>query len=363
MTRILHIVPTLGYGGVAKFVLNYYEHMDRNQVVFDFITHGGVEDFHQDLLSSRSNIFYFKTIGKIGLKNYFYQLKEIIGNNSYDAIHIHEGHITGVVAFMCRKLGVKKVICHAHTAKCPNKKHKPFMPIFRFLARRYGDQLLACGKEAGKYCFGKANFTIMHNALDIQKFCSVDPERVNRLKMNYSINEDSLVIGHIGAFITQKNHRYILEIYKKILEKQSNSVLVLVGNGILKEEIQDKAVELGISENIKFMGIQQDIPTILNMFDVFILPSLFEGLPVVGIEAQAVGVPCFFSNTIDKTVDLGLGIVRFLPIIHENITDWATSILENERFRPSQEEISNSFRNNGYDARIEINKLLEIYTK
>lgn len=364
MIRVLHIIPTLGYGGVAKFVLNYYENMNKNQIIFDFVTHGSEEDFHQDLINSGSKIFYFKTIGQIGFKKYFNNLKEVItGFNSYNVVHIHEGHITGVAAFMCKKLGVKKVICHAHTTTCPNEKHKPFMPIFRFLATRYGDKLLACGKEAGKYCFGKTKFTIMHNAVDARKFYSATTEEIKRLKEIYNINDNCLVIGHIGAFINLKNHEYILDIYKMVLKEHDNCVLILVGDGILREEMYKRSVKLGISSKVIFMGIQKDIPLILNLFDVFILPSIFEGLPFVGVEAQAVGLPCYFSDSIDRTVDLGLRLVKFLPITDEYISQWAKLITENGSCKPNQEQILSKFRERGYDVGMEVEKLIKIYTE
>ncbi len=362
MIRILHIVPTLGFGGVAKCVLNYYSYMDKNKFCFDFINHGSHEVFHDELVANGSNIYYFKTIGQVGIGKYNAQLKEVLRNTEYDAIHIHEGHLTGVTAFLCKRLGAAKTICHAHTTQCANPKHSLFMPIFRFLARKYGDVLLACGEEAGKYCFGEKKFTVIRNAIDLRHFLESNEQRVGQLKQQYGIHKGTFVVGHIGAFICQKNHVYILKVFSALLKQKSNAKLILVGDGILKKKIECLARNLGIFEKIVFAGIQSDIPAHLDLFNVFILPSFFEGLPVVSAEAQSKGLHCVFSDRIDCEADIGLGLIDFLPINEKTIGAWVDKILVVYK-RPSNSEIIKQFEKTGYSLNNAVIQLEHIYTE
>jgi glycosyltransferase EpsF len=361
MKKVLQIVPTLGYGGVANFVLNYYKKMNKDKIIFDFVTHGKEEAFHKDLIRSGSKIFYFKTIGQVGMKKYYKQLKSILNHNEYNAIHINEGHITGVAALMCKLLGAKKVVCHAHTSACPNRKHTPFMPIFRYLTVKYGDIHLACGEKAAKFTYGNIDYIKINNAIDVKRFCSIQANPSKELKLKYGIDNECFVIGHIGTFIEIKNHSYILRIFSQVAKRKKNTKLVLVGDGVLKDKIIDEAKKLNIINNVIFMGIQTDIPSIINMLDVFLLPSLHEGLPLVGIEAQAAGVPCLFSNTIDKDVDLGMGSVKFLPIDENHVSNWCEEIMSLTNSKVSPEKRTSILQNSGYDVNVEALKLFEIY--
>ena len=175
MIRILQIVPTLGYGGVAQFLLNYYKQMDKNEIRFDFITHGSIEAFHQELIDGGSQIFYFKSIGKEGLKYYLKQLKDVFENNTYDIVHTHDGHLVGLTAFFCRRYFKGKIICHAHTTLCVNPRHRHIMPMFRWMARHNSDKLLGCGVLACQYIYGKnSKFKVIHNAVDIDRLFAVN---------------------------------------------------------------------------------------------------------------------------------------------------------------------------------------------
>lgn len=361
MIRVLQIVPTLGYGGVAQFLLNYYRRMQGGDIIFDFVTHGGVEDFHQELISAGSQIHYLKPISQIGIISYVKSLGRVISKGDYDIIHTHDGHMTGVTAMFCKMYFKGPIIAHAHTTLCPNPSHRPFMPLFRIMSRVWASKLVACGKEAGKYLFGKgAKFTVIHNAVSIERFQNVSEERINELREKFGIRKDDYIIGHVGLFTPPKNHFFIINMFARLCSQDDKAKLVLVGGGDLVEDIKKLATELNVSDRIVFTGKQSDIPAFMHLFDVFILPSLFEGLPVVAIEAQAAGTPTILSDVIDHDVDAHLGIVDFLPIGKQYYQEWITKILCKKQ-RADEPEIRLALCKAGYEIGNSVNSLVDIY--
>lgn len=358
--RVLQILPTLGYGGVAQFLLNYYSYMDRDQIVFDFVTHGKEEVFHKDLKEKGSNIYYLQSIGKVGLKNYMRQLKCVLTENHYDVVHTHDGHLTGLTAMLCKRYFRGPVVCHAHTTKCVSKIHRPFMPVFRWLSRHYGDALWGCGKDACQYCYGKkSHYKVIHNAVSLERFWNVSSTAISSLKEKLGI-DNQFVIGHIGVFSKQKNHIFILEILKYILNRHPNTVLILLGDGELRKSIEEEAIRIGVIGNIKFEGVQKDVPVYMHIFDTFILPSLYEGLPVCGIEAQTVVKNVCLSDTIDKDVDTGLGTVSFLPIHKEALPLWEKAIYAPQK-EIDNDTIREHFIAQGYEIKHSVDSLFKLY--
>lgn len=358
--RVLHIVPTLGYGGVAKFLLHYYEHIDNNEVCFDFVTHGKVESFHKQLEGNGSHIYYIKPQHELGVWKYYKQLHDILKSEKFDIVHIHLGNYTGLVAMFCKMVGIKKVICHAHTTLAPNPKHRILMPIFRLLARVFADRLFACGQEAGLYCFGKSKFVIIPNGVDLNVFHRCSDEDIQVLKKKLNIDSNALVLGHVGAFVQQKNHIYLISVLEKLIEKEENVVLILVGDGGLCNEIKSLISDKGLIDKVRLVGVQDDIPLYMSLFDVFLLPSLNEGLPVVSAEAQAVGVKCLFSNTIDHSADLGIGCVKFIPITKDALPLWCDAILAPYEC-PKKELIYQCFMEHNYEIKKAAKYLTKMY--
>lgn len=359
MRRVLQIVPTLGFGGVAQFLLNYYGRMDHRKIIFDFITHGGAEDFHDELISKGSKIYYIKKEHECGFLEYAKQLRQCIRSEHYDIIHIHTGHVTGFTALLCRMFFSGKIFCHAHTTKSVNPKHEKLMPLFRIMARCFGDKLLGCGVDACKFCFGKnSKYTVVHNAISLDRFWNVDVHELDLLRHNFNINCKDFVIGHVGAFVTPKNHHFIIDIFNFVCKKYPNALLVLVGDGPLRSEIEEKCKGLGIYERVRFVGVQKNIPAFLHLFDAFILPSLYEGLPVCAVEAQSVVKNVCISNTIDKDVDAGVGNLTFLPIDNNSYELW-----ENEIFKTKssidKKIVEEQYKKTGF----EINESVKLFQK
>lgn len=363
MIRVLQIVPTLGFGGVAQFLLNYYKRMDNSQIVFDFITHGGKESFHDELLAKGSKIYYVKPIGSCGLVGYVKQLREILRGDIYQFVHIHTGHLTGVTALFCKLFYKGQIICHAHTTRCVNPKHSMVMPLLRCMARAFGDILLGCGVKACEFCFGKGGkYRVIHNAISLERFWNVDKSSVEDLRVKLNIANGDFVIGHIGAFVTPKNHYYVIKIFDYICRTHGNVILVLVGDGPLKNEIEELCNKLNIADRVRFVGVQSDVPLYLHLFDTFILPSLHEGLPVCAVEAQSVVGNVCISDTIDRDVDAGLGSVVFLPIGDENLSLWEQEVCK-RKATIEKAKIKELYDNAGYEIESSVNQLLNVYLR
>ena len=362
MIRILHIVPRLDLTGVATFILHHWARMNKSEFIFDFVNHGGPENYHSGLIREGCKIYNLPFPHEVGNKLYLSQLKDIVVNGKYDIIHIHTGHYTGFTGMMCHFWAPKsKIICHAHTTKCMNPAHEKAMFVFRGLARVFADKLFACGHEAGLFCFGKrATFDEMHNSVDLSVFEKQSEKSIAELRVSLNIPSGAKVIGHIGAFTPQKNHYYLLKIIDCYIKRNPASVFVLLGVGPDFEGVVAKAKDMGIYDSIRFVGSQKNVPLYLSLFDTFILPSVHEGLPVVSAEAQALGLKSIFSATIDHTCDLGLGIMSFVPIDDSSLEKWCDAI-DNNIKKPSVDEIKDAFVKRRYEIASSVEYLSRTY--
>ena len=362
--KILQVVPILSYGGVEKMVINYFNHLDQSRFAFDFISHGAPESYAEELQAKGCRIYDIPTIGQIGIKEYKKRISEALDVKSYDVVHIHIGHITGIYAKAFRELGAKKIICHAHTTKCVNPKHRFMMPMFRYMANHYSDHNLGCGVMAGNFCFGKGKFEFLPNGIDYNLFKNVDNQQISELKKELGLEDCPFIVGHIAHFSEQKNHQYVIKIISEYIKLQPNAKFVLVGDGPDKEKIEKLSVASGTAKNIIFTGVRNDIPVLMKMFDAFILPSLYEGLPVVSIEAQAAGTPCLFSTEIDKTLNIGAVPVQFLEL-DESCQNWVEALrnIQTKGGTVPSLAIDNAMKQSGYDIASSAYKLGEIYTR
>lgn len=361
--KVLQVVPILAYGGVEKIVVNYYNNLNHDEYEFDFISHGKSSPYAEQLRVDGCKIFEVETIGSLGSDGYKKQIAQTVDVSDYDVVHIHLGHITGVYAKIFRKLGAKKIICHAHTTKCVNTKHALLMPMFRWLANHYSDHRLSCGEKAGDFCFGKQKYQLLQNGIDYGRFQAVSGDEIDSVKRELGLQATPLIIGHIGHFSTPKNHPYIVRMIEKYHSINPEAKFVLVGDGPDKPMIENLIREKALNDFVIFTGVRQDIPIVLKTFDLFILPSLHEGLPVVSIEAQAAGTECLLSDRIDTSLDIGLDLVRFLPL-DDDCDEWI-KMIENTRVKGKKsvdgESIHTALLKCGYDIAASAENLGKIY--
>lgn len=236
----------------------------------------------------------------------------------------------------------------------------------RLLINTFSTKFLACSHEAGNYLFGKKiltkeDYTYFPNVIDYARFLHISNKEIQKFKLKNGLRNSSIVIGHIGTFKESKNHIFLLEIMEQLVKKDSTISMLLVGDGELKQFIQEKANLKGLSNNINFLGTSDNIPTILNSMDVFVFPSIYEGLGLVLLEAQASGIPCITSEAIQKEADLGLHLLKKLPL-SKGPRVWAKEIIRSANKKENNEaKIIHSFEKNGYTLSNGIAILNEIY--
>ena len=335
MIRILQVMGGLNRGGAETMIMNFYKTIDRNEVQFDFITHDKDKMEYKDEIENMGGKVYlfpkFKGYNIITYKNTW---KNFLENHpEYKILHSHLRSYASIYFPIAKKYGLKTII-HSHSTS----NGKGFKSIVKHLLQKplakQADYLFACSKEAGEWLYGSEkikddNYFILKNSIDTNKY------RYNenvRKKYRKDLNlEDKLVLGHVGRLSRPKNHIFLLKVFKKILEKNSNTVLVIVGDGDLKEEINKNIKDLNLEDKVYMLGSRDDIECILQAMDVFLFPSLWEGLPVAVVEAEASGLACILSDNITDEVKL-LENLKYLPIDQgEDI--WVDTVLNMDKTR------------------------------
>ena len=357
--KILVIMPTLNKcGGIESFYMNYYKNLS-NEFKIDFITYSNDSmEYKKQILSKGDRLFVFP---KCELKNIFAMKNEIkkffIQNHDYDIIHCQMANAAYFYFKEAKKYNIKVRIMHSHQCKYADQflhaiRNIPLM----YLGKKFSTNFMACGELAGKFMFKNKSFIIMNNAIDTNRFKYNEKIR-KKIRDKYNI-ENKIVIGNIGRFSQQKNQMFLIDVLNNAVKLNKNIILLLIGSGKLKEKLIDKSKRLKLENNIIFVNSTDKIEEFYQAMDIFVLPSIYEGLPVVGIEAQAAGLPCIFSTTITKEVKINKDTV-FIPI--DNSELWASKIIkisENMKNR-KLENIDNS----QFNIKNETIKLEEYYKK
>lgn len=315
------IISTVRFrlNGITSVIMNYYRKMDKSNMKIDFLVINEIsEEYRKELQSNGSKIFYLPR--KDNVIKYMHGLKDILKNNKYDVIHIHgNSSLMAIETTIAKFSNVPIRIVHSHNTTCSYKVlNKLLYPALKRTAN-YG---FACGEEAGKWLFKNNNYEIIKNGIDLSIF-NYDEEK--RREFRNKINAGNRkVIGHVGNFIFQKNHEFLIDSFSELIKKDKNYLLLLISDGVLLEQMKEKVNKLGISKNVLFLGKTTEVSSYLQAMDIFILPSKFEGLPVVLIEAQALGLPCVVSDKVSNEAKL-TDLIEFLPI--DDTSVWANKIL------------------------------------
>lgn len=354
------IVSTVGlmYDGITSVILSYLEAMDRTDLdIYVIATIKKEESIVGRLQSIGCNIVNLPSRKSTPLR-YLKALTSFLKSNKIDIIHAHGNSSTLSIEMMAGLIaGCKKRIAHSHNTTC---NHIVFNNIlFPIFTCSYTDAL-ACGEEAGKWMFRNRPFTVLKNGRDVDKYKF---NKQKRLSMRKELNIDNnFVVGHVGGFNHQKNHEFLIEIFREILKIKPNSILVLIGDGPLKTEIERKALD--IKSSIMYIGTVDNVQDYLHAMDVMILPSLYEGLPLVAIEWQINGLPCLLSDSITKDCAFSNN-VKFLSL-NKSYKEWAESVINLSNIydrQLSSEESSNIISEEGFNIKKCAEILLDIYLK
>jgi len=354
MIRVLHIFHSMGNGGIEHFVMDRYRIIDRNKIQFDFLLTSPQEGyFDEEIFKLGGKIYHTANFSRNPLLS-FLQTYKIVRENRYDIIHRHTGNAIAYVDLLAAKLGgAKHLIIHSHN----NSAEKLFLhnvskKIFKLDCNR-----LACSVSAGKWLFGNKDFKVINNAIDTSKY-KFNPKYREKYRKLYNISENDFVIGHIGRFDYQKNHKFLIDIFSEVIKIKPNSKLVCIGDGGLKEDVIKQIKELGISDKVLLLGQIDNVDEILNCFDVFCLPSRYEGLPISLIEAQTNGLKCFASKdrvTIESNITSN---IVYIPL-YKNPQEWAT-IICNTNYNRDTDSI-NKVIEAGYDLKENVKEIERYY--
>lgn len=365
MLRVLHSVSVMDRAGIETMLMNYYRHMDRELVQFDFITSRNKSgDYDEEIRAMGGHITITPSLSPLHYAEYQRFMQQLLAQNpDIRILHAHNEAMGLYALNGAKKAGLKARIAHAHNT-CIIRDYKWPLKMFckQFLASSATD-LWSCGRDAGIYFFGKKNWEargmILHNAIEPSTF-RYDPAVRARMRAQYGLG-DRPVLGHVGRFNVQKNHTRLLDIFAQFLRLEPDAMLVLVGSGELEEQARTKAQSLGIADHVLFAGLQSNVADWYQMMDLFVMPSLFEGLPVVGIEAQAAGLRCLFSDAVPDEVLLSEQSARF-PL-HATDEAWAAEIHRLLQQHPDRSKGIETVCRAGYDINTEAMRLQELYLR
>lgn len=301
IVRILQILNHMDYGGIEAVVMNYYRFIDREEVQFDFaVCEDSSLPQKEEIEVLGGQIYLLPPVSH--LSQYISRLKQIILDNSYETVHCHMNTLSVFPLYAAWRAKVKVRICHNHTTAHRGEGKKTIAKyLLRPWCKWFATDYFACGRYAGQWMFGKKCMSkgrvyIMHNAIDVERFRYNPFERISaRLKLNVA---DNFVIGHVGRFVYQKNHEFLIDVFAEVYKKRRNAVLLLVGEGELGQHIREKVKSMGLEEAVIFYGTSEDTSKLYQAMDVFVFPSFCEGLGLVAVEAQCAGVPVVVSDAI-----------------------------------------------------------------
>lgn len=363
--RVLHIVSSMGRGGAETLIMNIYRNIDRREVQFDFITHSyDIEDYDQEIKEMGGKIYNIPSLGTIGPFQYMKKLMAIMSDSGYVAIHAHTDYQSGIPALAAKMCGIENRICHSHSnnwLKQHGFKDKLMLKGLQAIIKYSATKLCSCSEEAANFIFGTSKVSILKNGIDINDYIETEPNNRKNVLKELHLSEDTKVIGHVGRFSESKNQLFIIKVLKKLVEEDSRFVAILVGEGPLREKMEVEAEQLGLLGHIRFLGVRTDIPRLMNAFDVFLFPSLFEGFGIVMLEAQSSGTPCVAATSVPKSTDMGLGLVKYLHL-NEHIDLWCegikTSLLID---KPNTNFIINNISQLGFNIQSNLNDWLRLY--
>lgn len=330
--RVLHVVVNMNRGGAETLLMNLYRNIDRGKIQFDFLTSKpGV--FDQEILEMGGRIHRIPYISEVGHFGYIKELDNFFKeNNSYQIIHSHLDKMSGLVLRAAKKVRIPFRISHSHSTRSEGnffiKGYKWFIGKY---IKRNATNFLACSSESAKWLFQEKKALIIKNGIESEKF-KFSPIKRHSIRQDFNIPEESVVFGHVGRFSTPKNHLFLLDVFKDLISLHPYSYLILIGDGPLESKVREKVLDYKLAEKVMFLGTRKDVDELLQAFDIFLFPSLYEGLPVALVEAQVSGLPSLVSDKITKEVDMGANLINFIPLSKEKWIENAIHLIKKNGF-------------------------------
>ncbi|MEH2928312.1 glycosyltransferase family 1 protein [Candidatus Ventrimonas sp. KK005] len=328
--HILQVLTLNCNSGVASFVINLYQHIDKEKIQFDFLTWVVDENLpvYNDIIIKSGGVVHTIPYYKKDLKAFINRTSNILNRNKIDILHCHEFLVSIPILYLGKRAGIPVRIAHSHNPTIDNIFKQKLVILCRPLFRKYATSFFACSQDSGTFLFGKkVKFLVLKNGINTLKF-QYSSEIRKKLKEKWNL-ENRFVIGNIGRMTSQKNQTFLLSVFAEIVKERPDALLLLIGKGELESSLYQQVRSLKIQDYVLFLGIRDDIYELMNIMDVFVLPSVYEGLGIVLIEAQANGLPCVISDTIPKEVKINSNC-HFLSL-NANFSIWKRAILNTTR--------------------------------
>lgn len=357
MERILQVVGIMNTGGIETWLMNVYRNIDRSKIQFDFVVHTNKKGYYdEEILKLGGNIFPVPQFKIINSYKYKKAWKELLKKYDNKIIHTHIRSTAPLFLKIAKKYGYK-TIAHAHSTSNGISISSFIKDYFQWNIVKYSDIRLACSTEAGKWLFRNNSYAIIKNGINVSLYI-FDEKTRNNYRKTFNYKDDDIVIGHVGRFTYPKNHEFLIAIFMELYKRNTQFKLILVGDGgELKELIKTKIKTLGLEKNVACIGARSDIPQLLQMMDLFMFPSHFEGLGIALIEAQTAGLSCFISDTIPREAII-TKMVHSISL-NESAGYWANIIMNNLDHK--REDTSLDIQNSGFDIRLVVKQLEDLY--
>lgn len=351
MKRLLCIVGSMDAGGAETFLMKLYRKLDKSRFQIDFAVAKNEPGYYdQEILSLGGRLHHIHSKSSSIIQN-FKDIKNLVSQEKYAYVLRTSQHSLSALELLAAKWGGAKITAfRSSNSNTTSGTYKELFlhRLFRFMPRHFANVRIAPSTEAAEFMFGKGcirknQAVLLHNAVDFNLFCYNKDIR-NTIRNEFKISNSTTVIGNVGRFNQQKNHGFLLDVFLLYTHKNPNAVLLLVGKGELQTVIEEKVRKMGLTNKVLFVGVRSDIPALLSAMDVFVFPSLYEGMPNTVIEAQATGLQCVISNTITREANI-TGLIHYLPL--GNASEWANYI---ERLpKVVRETPRQKFKENCYD--------------
>lgn len=363
MIRVLHSVSNMDRAGLETMLMNYYRHIDREQIQFDFLANKPKPGaYEEEVRSLGGRIFVSPGFHPAKLPKYQKYMKNLFTEHpEIQIVHAHNGALAYYALREAQKNGIPHRIAHSHNSKINFDMKWPIKQYCRAHLKKAATEFWGCGELAVSFYFGKdiaqkKEYTLIRNAIEEERFV-YNPTIREKLRRQYQVG-DKMVIGHVGRFMYQKNHMFLIDIFEKVHRQNENTVLFLIGEGELETKVREKIAKLGLQDAVVFTGSIPNVNEMYQIMDVFLLPSLYEGLPVVGVEAQASGVKTIFSDTVTREVSI-TDQTEFLSL-QASPEQWAKEILKYSRGY-ERKDMTSDIVKAGYSIHTEAEKLQQLY--
>lgn len=371
MTKILIIAGAMGVGGIENQLMHLLRQADKEQFQIDFTTTAEHPFYEDEMLSLGAKCIRLPKTERIHFLHYCRALYRVMREGKYDIVHSHELFHSGMVLLTARLAGVKHRFVHAHNwmegddpkAK-KGFKRRAYNYIMQRLIQRNATDFVACSTLAGKFLYGEkvtkqSNYHLVFNSVDTSKFI----EKYDQIESGEFCDDGWINVLQVGRFTPVKNQLFTAEIAKELKARGKKIRILCAGNvgGEYDDAVAAKIREYGLEEQMLLLGVRKDIDVLMRKSSAFLLPSLYEGMPLVMIEAQASGLPCVTADTYSREVDFGLGTVNWLQL-EDSVSVWADAV-ENavRQGRAEKAAVVQAIEQGGFDSRVFARKICELY--